>query len=91
MLTCGAGMSARRGGRVPQSLVLAAVAGDPSGGGVVLTAWLAFWPALAATLGSIPVLLATHGGLGAASVAAGLTLVATAGLARTLDRDPIER
>jgi hypothetical protein len=91
MLTCCAAMSARRRGRLPQSLLFAAVGGDPSGGGVSITAWLAFWPTLAATLGSIPVLLITHSGLGATPVAAGLTLVATAGLAHTLDRDPIER
>jgi hypothetical protein len=91
MLTFCAAMSARRGGRVPQSLLFAAVAGDPSGGGVVMTAWLAFWPALAATLASIPILLATHAGPGAVPIAAGLTIVAAAGLAYTLDRDPIER
>jgi hypothetical protein len=91
MLTGCAAMSARRRGRMPQSLLVAAVGGDPSGGGAVITAWLAFWPTLAASLGSIPVLLITHSGLGAAPVAAGLTLAATAGLAHTLDRDPIER
>ena len=91
MLTCCAAMSARRRGRLPQSLLFAAVGGDPSGGGISITAWLAFWPTLAATLGSIPILLITHSGLGAAPVAAGLTLVATAGLAYALDRDPIER
>ena len=84
-------MSARRRGRLPQSLLFAAVGGDPSGGGVSITVWLAFWPTLAATLGSIPLLLITHSGLGATPAAAGLTLVATAGLAHTLDRDPIER
>src|SRR5947209_2654359 len=91
ILTCCAAMSARRRGRLPQSLLVAAVGGDPSGGGAVITAWLAFWPTLAASLGSIPVLLTTHSGLGAAPVAAGLILAATAGLAHTLDRDPIER
>ena len=91
MLTCCAAMSARRRGRLPQSLLFAAVGGDPSGGGVSITVWLAFWPTLAATLGSIPLLLITHSGLGATPAAAGLTLVATAGLAHTLDRDPIER
>jgi hypothetical protein len=91
MLTCCAAMSARRRGRLPQSLLFVAVGGDPSGGGAVITAWLAFWPAVAATLGGIPVLLLTHSGLRAAPVAAGLTLVATAGLAHTLARDPIER
>ena len=91
MLTSCAAMSARRRGRLPQSLLLAAVGGDPSGGGIVITVWLAFWPTLAATLGSIPLLLITHSGLGAAPVAAGLTLVATTGLAYALDRDPTER
>ena len=91
MLTCCAAMSARRRGRLPQSLLFAAVGGDPSGGGIAITAWLAFWPTLASTLGSIPILLITHSGLGAAPVAAGLTLVATTGLAYALDRDPTER
>jgi hypothetical protein len=91
MLTGCAAMSARRRGRLPQSLLFAAVGGDPSGGGVAITAWLAFWPTLAATLGSIPVLLITHSGLGATPVAASLTIVATTGLAYALDRDPTER
>jgi hypothetical protein len=90
-VTCCAAMSARRRGQLPQSLLFAAAGGDPSGGGVAITAWLAFWPTLAATLGSIPVLLITRSRLGAAPVAAGLTLVATVGLAYILDRDPIER
>jgi hypothetical protein len=90
-VTCCAAMSARRRGRLPQSLLFAAVGGDPSGGGVAITAWLAFWPTLAAIVGSIPVLLVTHSGLGATPVAAGLTLVATIGLAYALDRDPAER
>jgi hypothetical protein len=91
MVTGCAAMSARRRGRLPQSLLFAAVGGDPSAGGVAITAWLAFWPTLAATVGSIPVLLITRSGLGAAPVAAGLTLVATIGLAYGLDRDPTER
>jgi hypothetical protein len=90
-VTCCAAMSARRRGQLPQSLLFAAAGGDPSGGGVAITAWLAFWPTLAATLGSIPVLLITRSRLGAAPVAVGLTLVATVGLAYILDRDPIER
>jgi hypothetical protein len=85
---CCAAMSARRGGRLPQSVFMGAVAADPSGGGVGILVWLAWWPALAAGLGAAPIVLATSSGISAALVAAGCVAVVAAGLAGMLGRDP---
>jgi hypothetical protein len=82
MLCLCAGMSARREGRLPPSLLAAAAGADPSGGGSLLVAWLAFWPATAATLGAVPILL-----VAAPAVAVAWTLFATAALAYLLARD----
>jgi hypothetical protein len=82
MLCLCAGMSARREGRLPPSLLAAAAGADPSGGGSLLSAWLAFWPATAATLGAVPILL-----VAAPAVAVAWTLVATTALAYLLARD----
>jgi hypothetical protein len=54
-VTCCAGMSARRGGRLPHEVLFAAVTSDPSGGGIVLLGWLALWPAVAAAIVYVPV------------------------------------
>jgi hypothetical protein len=65
-----AAMSARRGGRAPQSVVIVAMAVDPAGGGLALLQWLAFWPSVAAILGGTPILLAATGkGVPAAALA----------------------
>jgi hypothetical protein len=85
---CCAAMSARRGGRLPQSVFVGAVAMDPSGGAIGILGWLAWWPTLAAGLGAVPILLATSSGISAALVAAGCVGVVVAGLARMLGRDP---
>jgi hypothetical protein len=82
MLCLCAGLSARREGRLPPSLLAAAAGVDPSGGASLLSAWLAFWPALAATLGAVPILL-----VAAPLVAVAWTLIATALLAYLLARD----
>ena len=79
-----AGMSARREGRMPPSVLVTAVAADPSGGASFLSAWLAFWPAMAATLGAVPIILVANG---AAATAAGWTVLATGALAYLLGRD----
>jgi hypothetical protein len=79
-----AGMSARREGRLPPSVLVTAVAADPSGGASFLSAWLALCPTTAATLGAVPIILLAHG---AAAVAAGWTVIATAALAYLLARD----
>jgi hypothetical protein len=78
------GMSARREGRMPPSLLVTAVAADPSGGASFLSAWLAFWPAMAATLGAVPIILVANGG---AAAAAGWTVIATGALVYLLGRD----
>jgi len=82
MLCLCAGMSARREGRLPPSLLALAAGADPSGGGSLMSAWLAFWPAVAATLGAVPILLAA-----APVVAVAWTLMATAVLVALLARD----
>ncbi len=52
-----AAMSARHGGRVPISVLAAAPAGDPTGGGATVIAWLVRWPAAAAVLGALPLVI----------------------------------
>jgi hypothetical protein len=63
------------------------MAADPSGGAAALLAWLAWWPAAAAVVAGVPLLLASEG---AVAIAAGWTVVAMAALVRVLDRDPVE-
>jgi hypothetical protein len=63
LLTLCAAMSARRGGRLPQSLLVTAIAADPTGGGSTVLTWLAWWPAMAVVLGAPPVLLAENGAI----------------------------
>jgi hypothetical protein len=58
MVTACAGMSARRRGKLPPSL-LAMSAADPTGGGGAILAWLILWPTVAAILGAVPLLLVT--------------------------------
>jgi hypothetical protein len=77
-----AGMSARREGRLPPSMLMTAAIADPSGGASFLSAWLAFWPALATTVGALPILL-----VAAPVVAVAWTLIATAALTYLLARD----
>ena len=88
-VTCCAAMSARRGGRLPEDVLIAAVTSDPSGGGVVLTAWLALWPAVAAAIVFVPV-RAIHmrsAALGVlVSAAFGVAAAVVAGIA--VSRDP---
>ena len=80
-------MSARRGGRLPQTLVLRAVGADPTGGGAAVVGWLVLWPGAAAVLGAVAV-LAGRGGAGGAVVAAGLAGGVSMGLAGRLATDP---
>jgi hypothetical protein len=81
-----AAMSARRGGRLPQSMLVTAMSTDPSGGGAVLLGWLLIWPAAAVALVALPL-----GGAGSAHGAsqawAVVGVVAAAVLARVLARD----
>jgi hypothetical protein len=52
-----AAMSGRHGGRVPISVLAAGTAGDPTGGGGTVIAWLVRWPAAAAVLGALPMVI----------------------------------
>jgi hypothetical protein len=61
VLTLCAAMSARRGGRLPQSVLATGVASDPSGGGVAMVSWLAWWPSVAVVAGVAPLALAEAG------------------------------
>ena len=61
LLTLCAAMSARRGGRLPQSLLVTAMAADPTGGASTVLTRIAWWPATTVALGTVPVLLAENG------------------------------
>jgi hypothetical protein len=84
-----AGMSARRGGRLPQGVLAAAVTTDPSGGGLVLLGWLLLWPAAASAIVYVPVRAITMGSMvGHAVVSAGIGLAAVVVMALLQWRDP---
>jgi hypothetical protein len=87
IVTSCAAMSARRGGRLPQTVLVTAVAVDPSGGGLAILSWLTYWPTVAVLLGGIPIILVSVAGVG---VAAAWTLTAAAALVHLLSRDPVE-
>ncbi|MGN6867799.1 MAG: ATP-binding cassette domain-containing protein [Solirubrobacteraceae bacterium] len=95
-LVCGApavvgcaGMSARRGGRLPPEVLVSAVTSDPSGGGLTLLGWLLFWPAVASAIVYVPVRAITVGSLaGHAVVSAGIGLVAVVVMASLQLREP---
>ena len=53
-------MSARRGGRLPVTVMARSVAADPSGGAVGVLGWFAWWPSVATVAGTGPV-VATAG------------------------------
>ena len=63
LLTLCAAMSARRGGRVPQTLLVTALAADPTGGGTAVAGWFAWWPCVAVITGVAPLALAESGAL----------------------------
>jgi hypothetical protein len=79
LLLCAA-RAARRGGRVPTTVFVTAVAGDPSGGAGALLAWFALWPTIAAALGALPLLVAANGGAGGALIFTGLAGAILGGL-----------
>lgn len=84
-----AGMSARRGGRLPQEVLVSAVTSDPSGGGLVLLGWVLFWPAMAAAIVYVPVRAITGASpAGHAVVAVGIGIVASVVLGSLQGRDP---
>ena len=77
-------MSARRGGRVPQTLLVTALAADPTGGGAAIAGWLVWWPSVAVVTGAAPLALAESG---APAVATVWILAAAAGLTWLAGRD----
>jgi hypothetical protein len=72
-----AALSARRGGRVPISVLAAGSAGDPTGGGGTVIAWILRWPAAAAVLGGLPLVIVASSG--ALSSTLPIALVVAAG------------
>jgi hypothetical protein len=82
-------MSARRGGRLPQEVLVSAVTTDPSGGGLVLLGWLLFWPAVATAIVYVPVKAITvRSPVAHAAVSVGIGLLACAAVASLQWRDP---
>ena len=79
-----AAMSARRGGRLPQSVLVTALASDPSGGGVAVVSWLTWWPSVAVIAGLIPIALAEAG---LPALAAAWVVAVTATLTWLTQRD----
>jgi hypothetical protein len=51
-----AALSARRGGRVPISVLAAGAAGDPTGGGGTVIAWWVRWPVVATVIAGLALL-----------------------------------
>jgi hypothetical protein len=83
-ITLCAGLSSRRGGRMPSS-VMAVAATDTSGmGGAIVLAWIAAWPVLGVVLGTAPVRsVVRHGSEGAPQLVV-LLVVASVALAAGL-------
>jgi hypothetical protein len=85
-----AASSARRRGQLPQSVFVTSVTLDPTGGAGGILMWLALWPALAAGLGAVPILVATRSGSGAAVVPAAIVAAAAVAIASGVAREPDE-
>ena len=87
LFTLCAAMSARRGGRVPQSVLVTAMAADPTGGASTVLSWFAWWPTTAVVLGAAPVLLAENG---APALALASIAITSGVLARFARHEPPE-
>jgi hypothetical protein len=87
-VTCCAAMSARRGGRLPHSVLAAATSGDPSGGAIALAAWLTSWPVLGVIVAGVPVALVSSPARSGGTIAALWIALATVALVRLVGRDP---
>ena len=82
-----AAMSARRGGRLPVSVLANATAADPTGGAGSVLWWLLRWPVVGLVLAAVP--LAIVGNNSSSLVPAGLWAIAgTAILGTLLRQDP---
>jgi hypothetical protein len=73
-----AALSSRRGGRLPVSVLATGMTADPTGGAVTIVAWLLMWPAIAAIVGALPLVLAAHGSSLGSALTLGLALAAFA-------------
>jgi hypothetical protein len=87
VLTLSAAMSARRGGRVPQSVLVTAMAADPTGGASTFIGWFTWWPSVAIALSAVPLLLAEAGMV---ALALAWVAIATYALGGMVHRDPAE-
>jgi hypothetical protein len=85
-----AAMAARRGGRIPTTILVTATAADPSGGAAAILAWFAWWPSVAVTLGAVPLLALANSEAPVLVPALAWALLATAGLAYLVSREPRE-
>jgi hypothetical protein len=65
-----AALSSRRGGHLPVSVLATSMTVDPTGGAAAVLGWLLAWPATAAIVGGLPLVLVAHG----PSLSAALTL-----------------
>jgi hypothetical protein len=90
VITLCAALSARRGGRLPLSVLSLATAGDPSGGMGVIVGWLVLWPTVAVVLGAVPVIVAASAPSSALTVALICCVAAPGVLAGMLIREPAE-
>jgi hypothetical protein len=90
-VVCCAGMSARRGGRLPHDVLISAVGTDPSGGGLVLLGWLLLWPAVAVAVVYVPVrAIRVHSTVAHAAVSVGVGVAAVAAALLAQQRDPAD-
>jgi hypothetical protein len=76
-----AALSSRHGGRVPISVLAAGTAGDPTGGGGTVIAWILRWPAAAAVLGGLPLIVVARTSAVASALPFALVVAAGAPLA----------
>ncbi|MCW2985789.1 MAG: hypothetical protein JWR63_3359, partial [Conexibacter sp.] len=83
-ITLCAGLSGRRGGRLPPSL-LSVTYGDTSGMSAgLIVGWIVLWPILAAVLGAVPLSIVVHNGVGGLPQLVVLVVIAPIVLARAL-------
>ncbi len=85
-VTACAAMSARRGGRLPISVLTGSIASDPSGGAAGVLGWFAWWPTVALAIGAAPVVAVGRSGAGAVVPAVLWVAVCTAILGGLLRR-----
>ncbi len=88
LVTACAAMSARRGGRLPVTVMARSVAADPSGGAVGVLGWFAWWPSVATVAGTGPVVATARSGPGAVVPAVAWVAACAALIAALLRRDP---